>query len=53
MAKIKNKAWEEGTKTLKIFSPKQGKMITIEIYPKKLPRQFYECLGCSNSDYGG
>lgn len=38
---------------IKVYSKKLGKYIYIDVKDKSLPIENYQCVGCSNSSYGG
>lgn len=40
-------------KKIKIYSDKAKKFIEMEIIPANAPKELYECVACSNSNYGG
>jgi hypothetical protein len=38
---------------IEVYSEKLGAFIKVELNDEKLPEEANQCVGCSNSDYGG
>lgn len=42
---------EEKT-VVKVYSPKLDQYVSVDMYDQTLSEESYQCVGCSNSDYG-
>lgn len=46
------KEFEEETNVVEVYSEKEYKFVEFDLEDEELDEENYECIGCSNADYG-